>query len=115
MLVDVVRLRLNGRKLTEAEWLPPLRGDLALAPRKGAPLQDGTYGFEVVVVARLLDPAGEDILEPLEEAYVTHVRGDVVTVTGTERPERRGNIEAPRHHPQTWACRLFLAGPQPPL
>lgn len=111
MLVDVVLLRHHGAKLAREALAPAVRGDLVLERRKGAPLRDGTYGYEMAVVARLVDGAGGDVLEPIDDAYVTRVRGDSLIVIGTERPQLAGTAFVPQSYLQAWACRLA----QPPL
>lgn len=104
MLVDVTLLRRNGIKLERHELDLPVRGDLVIKPRRGAPLADGTSGSHLVVEAALRDGAGKDALHPLRDVVVTRMAGDTMVLIGTE--VHAGTMSSSMQVPQAWACTL---------
>jgi hypothetical protein len=92
----VYRIRRAGHRVAGSD--PALRvgirGDLLLAPAiaEGRRLQ-----------ARLLGPDGQDLIQRLEYAEVSQIRGEAMHITGTELVSRvsRGK---PSRYRQSWLC-----------
>jgi hypothetical protein len=113
MLVDVVRLRYEGRRIPreQLDELIPVRGLLWMS--KFRPAVDSTT---TPFAAALLCPQGlrEDGLLPvLDWACVRGIKDGELLVSGVEDLGR--GPKSVRTFRQSWWCRLVLTPEQPPL
>lgn len=107
MLVDVVCMRENGRKLPGdlLRTLRPARGELTIELRH-ANNPHGPTPYRYVDASLHAGKSRAELLLPLREAWVGRLRGDAFVVYGFETYTPR--IGASFQCPQAWWCRLVL-------
>lgn len=112
MLVDVVRLRQQGRRLPPAQLRAsePVRGRLWLTNFRPAVDNSTTP-----LLAALLSPtlSGHGLLPPLDWACVRSIRDGQLLISGIEDLGAGGKQE--RNFRQSWWCRVVLAPDEAPL
>lgn len=116
MLVDVVRLRHEGKKLPKEAVLAaaPLRGYLRIYSWRLATSEATTLVWSASISSYDEIPY-TPALPCLESARVTRIQGNDMIIVGKERP---GYLDAGPTYPQAWWCRLVRDGatdsPPPP-
>jgi hypothetical protein len=104
VLVDVIRLRSLGQKLSAGQLRTalPVRGALGVNTRIDA----SSRKQERIVVACLTDPvkASLPLLPVLDYARLTRVRGKSFVLVGFEEVELHRRVA--QTHVQAWWCRL---------
>lgn len=103
MLVDVVRMRSEGVRLTPTEWAatPAIRGELRIHTGPTEVIRASTEPRPIVRMASLLAPDGKGLLQPLINAWVREMHGDQFLVVGEEFVARH---YAHPFDPQAWWC-----------
>jgi hypothetical protein len=107
MLVDVVRLRIEGQKRSRETVLAdtPIRGVFSLSPAR-----PGYYEGQrnAPLLAGLVAPGGTSwLLPPLDGAVVRRVRGNDLIVAGVEEIAHGRNYV---NYQQVWWCRVVSHG-----
>jgi len=111
MLVDVIRLRDRGTKLTteQVRTAEKIRGDLMVTTERRS---HGNGSVVSEVTATLTQPGRrEDLLPPLVRVTVKTIQGADILVVGTEillSPPPASSFQPP----QTWWCKV-VAGKEP--
>ena len=100
MLVDVIRLRIEGRKIPRGELagVQAVRGELTIVSAYDAHRGKGQS------VAHLVDSDTQTLLPSLDQVRITRLRGSDFVLSGIETIEhRRKDFE---HYPQAWWCKI---------
>lgn len=101
MLVDVVCLRYEGRKIDRDKLPAGVRGELKIAP------QWDFDSHEEIICAWLFQPDSpvDNLLPPLERATITRCSGDSFVLVGVEDCSYRKLV---RRYRQAWWVRLAM-------